>query len=1046
MKWASSLDIPLKASEELVSIDLKNDLPDDPNDLRTLLVEESSDKEHWLTIAIAYCNQGKVKEGINLVSMGLKEFGDSNKGSLYTFLTWANLMLAKSNTADPKLRQQTLQEAEDCLKEAINYNPTWVGNMLATVDLYYQRGQYDKALETSDLFVKGIHAEERRAGKQSKPNCMFLMLRAKLLYQKKNYSASLKLFQELLVTNPVLQPDPRIGIGLCFWQLKDTNMAIKSWKRALELNPTNNAAKILILLGKFHDSLTDSENDQQFREKFSEALRDLDSLVSSNGENPVLLTLLQAYYYFKGEYRTVIDIYEKKIMTKEALITNTILSESTFWCGRAYYALGDYRKSFTMFQESLRKNEDNLLAKFGVGQSQIKTNLIEESILTFENLYKTQENIQELSYILGLLYASKCLSPEIRKVTASAELINVSNRAIQFLEKYANLTTAKKNQLVIPTCYLVLSQLYELQNQYKKSLDYLTKAVDEWEFIGNVKIPLEIYNNLGCYNFVIGNTSKAKELFEKAKTASLSDDNILVSINFNIARTEEALGNTDEAQTVYNNILSKHPNYLSARLRSLFCKFIKDSNEQQKMEDDDLLVSNLIKENSSNLEVRSFYSWYLKNVRKNGQLEIDHSKETLVKYDSHDLYALISLGNLYTTIARDGRKANNPKAQTASKHSYIKALQLYQKVLQIDPLNIYAAQGIAIVFAENRRMGPALEILRKLKDSLMTEEVHINLGNCLLEMNDYVKAIATYELILKKFDEIRFKSYVLSLLGRAWYARGMKEKSVDFFKKSLSYTRLAIEVEEPKAQTSEHSRKFLLSLRFNLALLQFQMAETLRRASPRDRSLEDLQDAVEGLKEGISVLKDLRQTKEFNIVPTDELDQRIQLGETTMGTALERCLKEQEEFEKERVEKLEHARKLMEEQELENKRKEAEEEAAKKLRIEKQNEEFRKLQDEAQRLIRERSDLVQSDSSENEGGEGEGSQSGDQKKRKGSHGAGRQSKRRKSDLDSDEDEVDRVKVRRYRPKGKKSTISDAYIEGNSSEDEDYDDADDDGLF
>ena len=231
-----------------------------------------------------------------------------------------------------------------------------------------------------------------------------------------------------------------------------------------------------------------------------------------------------------------------------------------------------------------------------------------------------------------------------------------------------------------------------------------------------------------------------------------------------------------------------------------------------------------------------------------------------------------------------------------------------------------------------------------------------------------------------------------------------------------------------------------------MALLQFQMAETLRRASPRDRSLEDLQDAVEGLKEGISVLKDLRQTKEFNIVPTDELDQRIQLGETTMGTALERCLKEQEEFEKERVEKLEHARKLMEEQELENKRKEAEEEAAKKLRIEKQNEEFRKLQDEAQRLIRERSDLVQSDSSENEGGEGEGSQSGDQKKRKGSHGAGRQSKRRKSDLDSDEDEVDRVKVRRYRPKGKKSTISDAYIEGNSSEDEDYDDADDDGLF
>ena len=32
MEWPSSLDIPLKASEEVVSIDLKTDLPDDPAD------------------------------------------------------------------------------------------------------------------------------------------------------------------------------------------------------------------------------------------------------------------------------------------------------------------------------------------------------------------------------------------------------------------------------------------------------------------------------------------------------------------------------------------------------------------------------------------------------------------------------------------------------------------------------------------------------------------------------------------------------------------------------------------------------------------------------------------------------------------------------------------------------------------------------------------------------------------------------------------------------------------------------------------------------
>ena len=105
--------------------------------------------------------------------------------------------------------------------------------------------------------------------------------------------ASLKIFQELLVINPVLKPDPRIGIGLCFWQLKDPKMAIKSWQRALQLNPKNTSASILVLLGEFHDSLTNSTNDKTFKEAFAKALTDLNNIFSENQHNPVLLTLLQ---------------------------------------------------------------------------------------------------------------------------------------------------------------------------------------------------------------------------------------------------------------------------------------------------------------------------------------------------------------------------------------------------------------------------------------------------------------------------------------------------------------------------------------------------------------------------------------------------------------------------------------------------------------------------------------------------------------------------------------------------------------------------------
>lgn len=1038
MEWPTALDIPLKASEELVSIDLETDLPEDPNDLRTLLVEENSDKEHWLTIAAAYCNQEKIEEGIKLATMGLEVFEGANKASLHTFLSWAYLKRAKENQHNPEQRNKDLAEVENHLKESISIDPTWVGNMLATVDLYYQRGHYDKALETSDLFVKGIQAEERRTGKSLRPNCMFLLMRAKLLYQMKNYAASLKLFQELLVTNPVLKPDPRLGIGMCFWQLKDYKMATTSWERALALNPSNTDASILVLLGKFHNSIAVAQNDIEFTEKITAALTDLNNLFKDeqNKENPVLLTLLQSYFYLQKNYQKVINIYERKILPRESMIANPIMSESAFWCARAHYALNDHKKSFIMFQESLKRNEDNLLARFGVGQAQLKSDLVEESIITFENLYKSHENIQEINYILGLLYASKCLNSRDESASTK-ETLKLNEKAIQFLEKYIKLTTAKKNQLVIPRAYLVISQLYDKQSKYKQSLDALTKVLEELNVIDPSEIPVEIFNNLGCFYFISGDLTKSMEFFEKAKSKAIGNKSLEISIDFNIARTDES-NDLNKSQTVYETIASAHPNYIAARVRNLYCKFIKN----QDIESD---IKEVLNKFNSNPEVRSFYSWYLKKSHKE-TMETSHDRETLVKYDSHDVFALISLANLYVVIAKDTRKSSNPKEQDKSKHSYLKAIQLYQKVLQVDPLNVYAAQGIAIIFAESKRLGPALEILRKVRDSINNEDVHLNLSNCLLEMNEYSKAIENYEILLKKFDNLSNKSYIHSLLGRAWYARGMKEKSVEHLNKSLINTTLALE-EESKAE--KKNIKFVASLKYNTALLQFQIAETLRRANVQDRTLAALKEALVSLTSGLDLLKEIKDIEEFNIIPKEEIEQRIQLGETTMKNALERCITEQEAYEEEQEIKLSKARKLLEENEQKEKERIAKEEEEKRIEMEKKAEEFRRLQDEAQKLIQERDANIVNEDDVDFAEEEEGKK----KRRKNTEGGKRKkakaSKKEADILDDEEEEQppsgddnDEDEDAVIRTKGKKSALSNEFI----SDSDESSAGEDDGLF
>ncbi|KAL3240033.1 Ctr9p [Nakaseomyces bracarensis] len=1109
MEWASSLDIPLKASEELVSIDLKTDLPEDAADLKTLLVEESSDKEHWLTIAIAYCNEGKVSEGIKLIELALGVFEGAEKASLHTFLTWAHLRMAKAHTMTVDTREHELTQAEVHLRDAIGFDPTWIGNMLATVDLYYERGNYDKALETSDLFVKSIHAEDKRTGKLSKPNAFFILLRAKLMYQKKNYVASLKLFQELLVINPVLKPDPRIGIGMCFWQLKDYKLAIQAWERSQELDSNNKEASILVLLGKFHNALTSSDNDAQFKENYSNALADLNNVYKNSKENPVLLVLLQSYYYFKGDYKTVQDIYEQRISKLTSMTTSSILSESAFWSGRAYYALGDYKKSFAMFQESLRRDESNLLAKLGLGQTQIKNDLVEESILTFEGLYKNNENLQELNYILGLLYAGKCLAgsshvdksgkngkDKVKKPTGT-EMMKLLVKALQYLEKYVKLTAAKKNQLAVPRVFLVMSQLYELQSNYKPALESLEKAVTNIKFLdGDSAVPIEIINNLACLYFINGDFKKAQECLVSA-TQGLSDSKQQSSveklvIDFNVSRTMESQDKED-AIVKYKAILEEHPFHVAAKLRQLYIELGKvgadNSEEYNKLGEE---VEKLVTGNEDNLEVRAFYGWYLKRVELTGRSvaetnakETAFNRDTLVKYNSHDCYALISLANLYVTLGRDIKNSKSAKDQEKSKQSFLKAIQLYQKVLQVDPLNVFAAQGIAIMFAENKRLGPALEILRKVRDTLENEDVHVNIANCLLDMRDYIKAIETYEYVLKKFcdegSQSVNRSRVLNLLARAWYSRGMRERSVLYFQNALQKAEASLETEKKSTFKNE---RFLDVLKYNVALLHFQIAETLRRTAPMHRTADDLKAAVVGLVEAISLLKELEASEGFKTVSKEELEQRIQLGETTMKSALERSVAEQETFEVEQNKKIEDARELQakaEADEEERRRQAAEDE---KAAMEKKNEEFKKLQEEARKLMEERESFMVDEKDVNDLSDVDGDFGGDEEAAAGRKSskkkATRKRKRASNDTkdgaktsgkegDEDEEEDDEeIKISSGRKK-KKSSLSEEFIVdsdeeemsngavsddendkqdevGSDHDDDNNDDEDDEGLF
>src|SRR5437762_8948466 len=73
--------------------------------------------------------------------------------------------------------------------------------------------------------------------KQNPNNVIALIGKARIHYGRNQFAIALRLFQKALMARPDMQPDPRIGIGQCFWHLKMKSDARAAWERSLELVP-----------------------------------------------------------------------------------------------------------------------------------------------------------------------------------------------------------------------------------------------------------------------------------------------------------------------------------------------------------------------------------------------------------------------------------------------------------------------------------------------------------------------------------------------------------------------------------------------------------------------------------------------------------------------------------------------------------------------------------------------------------------------------------------------------------------------------------------
>lgn len=831
-------------------------------------------------------------------------------------------------------------------KHAYRLLATGVANKIATLDRQSTLGYLTRG-ELSVLkgdFEESLNSFRVVLSESSNSNLFGHLGKARVLYHKKNYKAALKLYQLILRSRPTFKPDPRIGIGLCFWHLNEKDMAHAAWKRALELDP--DCIAINVLLGLYYmDEAVKNVDDPTFEATYIKALKYTQTAYKSNPSYPPADLIVASYLFSKNQIDDVIKLSRRAIDYSNV---KPVISDAYFWMARAYHFVDNLDEALKYYKKSEEVNPQSLVATVGKGLVQLAQN-DNETLYTFEKIVQSHPKSTEALFLLALAYVQRWqLNPQGTER-------DYRDKAIVYLEKFMRLSKEQDEAPPIQAL-LILAKLTEEKN-ITTSLNTLNEVI---QLLQTQEAPVnaELYNNIGVLHYTKGSYDSARSFFDLAVTASsegssYNGKDINTTIEYNLARLEEARGNIDTARELYEEILLKHPDYLSARIRSTYLSLaLGNANGPEK-------VRELMSQHSDNLEVRSLYGYYLRRQRRpqakslNEDVEMRHFKRTLGDIDKLDTYSMVAAGNLYLGVAR-GLRVNSDNDIKKKEWTYSKAAEYFERALITDKYNAFAAQGVAIIFAETKQSDKALQIFSKIRETLNDASIYINMGDCLVDLRQFSKAIECYEIALNRYRSGK-DPQILILLGRAWYARGMTEKSMEALKTSLSYSEKAFEAYPEN-----------MGLKFNIAFLRFQMAEFIQKLPERDRTTVDIEKAIKGLELAVISMREIAQSRHAPYPPAD-LKTRADTAEQSTIKQLQSALRSQREYEVEFHDKIEQARKVREAEkerlEVEKRAKAEAEKAREALLIE----ERKLLQEQAREWTEKSAErIAQEDEEENE--------------------------------------------------------------------------------
>ncbi|EOO04401.1 putative tetratricopeptide repeat protein 1 protein [Phaeoacremonium minimum UCRPA7] len=1012
------LDIPVRDQEdEAVEIDLMN-LVDDPSDLCDLFETEQAARTYWMAVALAYAKLRRVDYAIEMLIRGGNAMQNINPRDKLSMTPSSSGPAGSADADKAELLRNALKSFEDAIRVSQGKN------MLAT------------------------------------------MGKARVLFSMGKYPDALSAYQEVLRKMPdLVDPDPRIGIGCCFWQLGFKDDAKSAWERSYEINPDSKVANILLGLYYLDSSGRVPINSPEFIRLYKKAMTEYTHKSFKLDSNlPLTNATFAGYFLSKKNFDNVDKLAHKAIQFTDV---NAIASDGWYLLARKEHINGDVEraKEFYKRADDARGGDERgyLPAKFGIAQLAVLKNEMGDARYHLDRIISKSKSYEAMA-LLGILYAEEVFANQ-EAAGRDENVTEQMRRAVSLLENVRSAwKDPKKNLSPDASVLLNLARLYEIEHPEKAlqclqqveqleidqipQSDYPSDVEDEAAVHAELRkfLPPQLLNNIGCFYSQAEKHELASDLFQAAlgacirigeKDETLDTDALVTTISFNLGRSYESRGLTDKAIEVYEGLLKRHDDYTDARIRLAYLKLRTTPGQ-----DGPDAVAKLYQEHPTDLDVRALYAWFRgKSSRKrpgslgnpNDDPEGHVYKRTLQNHDKHDRYALVGMGNLWLMVAREMRRDTDAEKQKRSA-TYTKAVEFFDKALQVDPKNAYAAQGIAIALAEDKKdYKTALAIFSKVRDTVRDAHVFVNMGHTHSELGQFSKAIECYEIALSK-DGKSNDSNILACLGRTWLNKARKEKNLDAYKSALECAKKTLEAAPEQ-----------LHFKFNIAFVQIQLASFIVNIKEHERTLQQLEDAAEGLEAAITSLDEI-STQPQTPYPKHDIEQRANMARNTQRKQLERAIAAQKEYEEKNKEKLAAA---LEQRQAELRRREEERQKA----LDKERERQEKIRKEREEIAARDKVMAEQRAEEERARQAAemttDSETGEKVKRKRkpapkSSGEPRQKgrSRRKKPEDGDESEEERQPKPKKRRLGKKesSKYKSAELVADSDDDSDVLDA------